>query len=212
MKKGITILGLLILILMVFFGTRYWYTKDSMTVMQESDVLLEKIRTVTKLITVEGQFSEIYDYKDYWKYDISPFRKQALVRIKATVSVGYDLNNINIESFPNEKKIVISELPEPTILNLDHDLSYYDITQGTFNTFTTDDYNKINENAKQLIREKAEASQLFEAAQKQGNELLDIAEFLTTQTGWTLEIRDKDYLPPSLIPDLPSGEQPTLTN
>lgn len=200
------------LIGLVFFGTRHWYTKDSMSVTQQSDILLEKIRTVTKLITVEGEFSEIYDYKDYWKYDLSPFRKQALVRIKARVSVGYDLNNMDIESFPTEKKIIISKMPDPKILSIDHNLSYYDISQGTFNTFTTQDYNKINENAKLLIREKAEASELISAARKQGNELLDIAEFMTNQMGWTLEIRDKSLPSPSLIPDLQPTEPPAISN
>lgn len=200
------------LIGLVFFGTRHWYTKDSMSVTQQSDILLEKIRTVTKLITVEGEFSEIYDYKDYWKYDLSPFRKQALVRIKARVSVGYDLNNMDIESFPTEKKIIISKMPDPKILSIDHNLSYYDISQGTFNTFTTQDYNKINENAKLLIREKAEASELINAARKQGNELLDIAEFMTNQMGWTLEIRDKSLPSPSLIPDLQPTEPPAISN
>jgi len=212
MKKGLTAFALLALMVLVFLGTRYWYTKDSITVTQESDVLLEKIRTVTKLVTVEGQFSEIYDYKDYWKYDLSPFRKQALVRIKGTVSVGYDLNNINIESFPNEKKMVISQVPDPIILSIDHDLSYYDITQGTFNSFTTQDYNKINKNAKLLIQEKAEASELFDAAQKQGNQLLDIVEFMTTQMGWTLEIHSENYPSPTLIPNPPPTELPALTN
>jgi len=188
MKKIVSIIGFIAILLLVFLGTRYWYTQNNRTVEEESTVLLERINIVTKLITVEGEFSEIYDYKDYWKYDLSPFRKKALVRIRGKVSVGYDLNNIQIESFPDQKQIVISNLPEPTILSIDHQLSYYDITQGTFNAFTTKDYNKINENAKGLIQKKAEESILIKTAEEQGVQLLEVIRFMIEQMGWKLEI------------------------
>lgn len=188
MKKILSIVGFVTILLLVFLGTRYWYTQNSMTVEEETAVLLEQINTVTKLITVEGEFSEIYDYKDYWKYDLSPFRKKALVRISGKVSVGHDLNKISIESFPEQKKIIIRNLPEPTIISVDHQISYYDITQGTFNAFTTNDYNKINDNAKELIRKKAEASILMKTAEEQGVQLLEMIRFMAKQMGWTLEI------------------------
>ena len=41
-----------------------------------TQVLLERIEEVTKLVTVEGHISEIYDYKDYYGYDWSIFRKK----------------------------------------------------------------------------------------------------------------------------------------
>ena len=61
---------------------------------EQSQVLMEKIKTVAKLVTVEGYFSEVYDYQDYWNYDVSMFRKKALIRVKAKVSVGYDLSKM----------------------------------------------------------------------------------------------------------------------
>ena len=201
MKKIVSIVGFLTLLLLVFFGTRYWYSQDSMTVEEESAVLLERINTVTKLITVEGEFSEIYDYKDYWKYDLSPFRKKALVRIRGKVSVGHDLNKVEIESFPQQKRIVISNLPAPTILAIDHEISYYDITQGSFNTFTTKDYNKINQNAKDLIRQKAEESILMKTAEDQGVQLLKMIGFMAEQMGWTVEIEgDSTQIPAYEMP------------
>ena len=202
MKKIAFIIGLITIVLLVFFGTRYWYTKNSMTVEEESEILLERINTVMKLITVEGEFSEIYDYKDYWKYDLSPFRKKALVRINGKVSVGHNLNNINIEAFPDQKRIVIKNVPRPEILSVDHQISYYDITQGTFNSFTPKDYNKINENAKELIRKKAEESILMKTAQDQGIQLLDMIRFMTEQMGWKVEIEQTATDSPTLIPSV----------
>lgn len=200
MKKIFSIIGFIAILLLVFLGTRYWYTKNSFTTQEESNILLERINTVTKLITVEGEFSEIYDYKDFWKYDLSPFRKKALLRINGKVSVGHNLNNIKIESFPNEKRIVISNLPSPTILSIDHEISYYDITEGSFNAFTPKDYNKMNENAKELIRQKAAESVLMKTAEEQGVQILEMIRFMAEQMGWTLEIEQIATNPPTMIP------------
>lgn len=200
MKKIFSIIGFIAILLLVFLGTRYWYTQNSMTVEEESEILLERINTVTKLITVEGEFSEIYDYKDFWKYDLSPFRKKALLRINGKVSVGHDLNNIKIESFPDEKRMVISNLPSPTILAIDHKISYYDITQGSFNTFTPKDYNKMNENAKELIRKKAETSILMKTAEDQGVQLLEMIGFMAEQMGWKVAIEPIGTEAPTMIP------------
>jgi len=202
MKKIAFVIGLIAIVLLVFFGTRYWYTKNSITVEEESEILLERINTVTKLITVEGEFSEIYDYKDYWKYDLSPFRKKALVRIKGKVSVGHNLNNLKIEAFPEQKLIIIKNVPRPEILSVDHQISYYDLTQGTFNSFTPKDYNKINENAKELIRKKAEESILMKTAEDQGIQLLEMIRFMTEQMGWKVEIEEAGANPTTIIPSV----------
>ncbi len=159
---------------------------------EQSRVLLEKIQTVSKLVTVEGQISEIYNYKDYWGYDFSPFQKKALVRIKAKASVGYDLSKMKIESRPLEKKIIVSALPEPQVIAIDHSLDYYDITQGSFNPFTAEDYTKINEKAKEMVKQQAQNSELFAAARKQGNQMLDMIRFIVESAGWKLEIQGKE--------------------
>ncbi len=193
-KKILITLGILLLTFGIFWGTRAYYTYEEVTAEEKSQVLLEKIKTVAKLVTVEGHFSEIYDYQDYWKYDISPLRKKALVRIKAKVSVGYDLTQMKIESFPDEKTIAISNLPDPSIISIDHDLDYYDITQGSFNSFTKADYNTINKNAKDIIRKNAEESDLFLTAEEQSNQLLDIIQFMVEGAGWTLDYHTRDTL------------------
>ncbi len=180
-------LGILALLLGVFWGTRYYYTWDAVTEEERSAVLLERIKTVAKLVTVEGYFSEIYDYKSYWGYDFSPFRKKALVRVKAKVSVGYDLEQMKIEAQPDQKRILISNLPDPEIISIDHDLDYYDISQGSFNTFTSEDYNKINASAKELIEKQARTSDLFITAEEQSNDMLEMIRFMVEGSGWTLE-------------------------
>ena len=192
------IMGIVIIIvaLAVFFATSYYYTIGQVTANEQSQVLMEKIKTVAKLVTVEGYFSEIYDYEDYWNYDISPFRKKALIRVKAKVSVGYDLTKMSIEAKPEQKILIISNLPDPSIISIDHDLDYYDISEGTFNTFSEDDYTMMNKNAKEKIRESAVSSDLFLAAEKQSNDMLDLIKLMVEGAGWQLQFKPRGGLFP----------------
>lgn len=187
MKKVLITIGVLALCALVFLGTRAYYTWSvESEVTEESKVLLEKIKAVTKLVTVEGYFSEIYDYKEYWGYDFSPFRKKALIRVKAKVSVGYDLTKMDFEANTLTRTITISNMPDPEIISIDHDLDYYDITEGTFNAFTEADYNTMNKNAKEKVRKEALDSDLFLTAEAESAQLLEIIEFMVEGTGWTL--------------------------
>ena len=190
------IVGLIIIAVgaAVFFATSYYYTAGKVTADEQSQILMEKIKAVTKLVTVEGYFSEIYDYEDYWNYDLSPFRKKALIRVKAKVSVGYDLTKMSIEALPEQKLLIISDLPDPSIISIDHDLDYYDITEGTFNTFSEKDYTTLNKNAKDKIRQAAVSSDLFLAAETQSNNMLDLVKFMVEGAGWKLQFRPKGGL------------------
>lgn len=182
-------IGLILLVVGTFalgFLINSYFFKGHVST-ENSQVMLEKIKNVCKVINVEGYFTEVYDYKDYWGYNISFFQKKALVRIKAKVSMGYDMNKIIFNSNPMTKTISISKLPEPEILSIDHDLDYYDITEGSFNSFTTEDYNKINANAKDFIKKKVETSGLKDAAMKEGDKMLEVIRFMVESMGWKLD-------------------------
>ena len=63
-KKIIFGLVVIVVAAAVFFATSYYYTVGQVTAEEQSQVLMEKIKTVAKLVTVEGYFSEVYDYQD----------------------------------------------------------------------------------------------------------------------------------------------------
>lgn len=155
---------------------------------ENASVLLEKIRTVVKLTTVEGEFSEIYSYKQSSGYMLLPDKK-ALVRVQAVVAAGYDLSNLNIEADSVNRILRIGPVPEAQILSIDHDLDYYDISAGIFMEFSPEDYNYINQKAKSLIREKALQSDLLPAARKQADQVFELIRFMAESTGWKVEIR-----------------------
>ena len=87
----------------------------------------------------------------------------------------------------------------PELLALEHDLDYYDIQEGIFNTFTKEDYNKLNANAKDFIRQKAQESKLFDQASLQKNKLYEMIRLLVESAGWQLEIQDKETLPEDIF-------------
>jgi hypothetical protein len=161
---------------------------------ENASVLLEKIETVAKLTTVEGQFSEVYNYSEYEGYFTFLWDKKVLVRVRATVAAGYDLEQLNLVADPATKTVRMSALPEPKILSIDHTLDYYDISQGIFESFSPEDHNRINKRAKDLIREQAEKSNLLPAAQEQAEKMIELVRFMVESAAWKLEVEGRSPL------------------
>lgn len=192
MTKRLIFIGVILLVFVLGAWLSYRFlVPKKINPEQSAIVLLEKIRTVVKLTTVEGEFSEIYNYKQSSGYMLLPDKK-ALVRVHAVVSAGYDLSNLNIEADSVARVLRIGPLPEPAILSIDHDLDYYDVSSGIFMDFSTDDYNYINQNAKALIREQALKSDLLPSARRQADQIFDTVRFMAESVGWTVEILHAD--------------------
>lgn len=185
------------LIAILIFGAGSWLTFNYMmqprtSVEEQSNVLLEKVKTVAKLVSVEGYFSEIYTYKNDWEPMPNPifsptFTKQAITIVKAKVSIGYDLEKMTFEADHTNKVLRIGNIPDPEIISLDHDIEYYDIQESSFNTFSREEMNKLNASAKEFIRKKALESDLLLQAEEQGNQMIDIIKFMVEESGWTVE-------------------------
>ena len=193
------------LFILGFLAARYWYQQpEKVKTETDATVLLEKIQTVSKLVTVEGYFTELYNYKDFYAYDWWIFRKKALLRVKARVSAGYDLSRLAFDARPDESLLIIRNIPDtPSIISVEHDLDYYDISEGTFNAFTEKDYNKINQEAKSFIVDKARQSDLLPRAAEQGIKILDMIRFMAESAGWRVEM--EDFQPAQPAENLPKG-------
>jgi len=57
---------------------------------------------MSTLITVEGEFSETFTHRDGRKmfFNLLQMEKKALIIIKAKVLIGFDLDQINIDTDP----------------------------------------------------------------------------------------------------------------
>lgn len=161
---------------------------------ESSEVMLEKVSKVFKMVAVEGQVSEIYDYKAYQFWDIGLLRKKVLVRVTAKVSIGYDLDNVNFITDEETKTIRIENFPDPELLSTDHDLDYYDMQESVFNEFTAEDLTKINTRAKEYVVGLVQQGPLMDKAIEQKDEVIGLLGDLFAQTGWTLVVEDKPIL------------------
>jgi hypothetical protein len=181
----------------------------------QSTVLLEKIKSVCKLISVEGEFAEIYTYentKDRFLSMISS-KKKALIVINARAHIGYDLKKISMKADIDKKKVTLTNFPQPEILSIEPELEFYHIKNGMFNSFTPDDLTGINQEAKQHIRDKIPASGLMETAKKEAMDTILLVESLAGTIGWELDysaLEISNSKPALLI--TPMTDKPKMNN
>jgi hypothetical protein len=183
-------LGLALGAVASFFIFKYFFKGGKKENTQEqSVVLMEKIRSVCKFITVEGDFSEIYHYQNV-KDKIANFllgKKKAIILIKAKAHIGFDLTKIEMDSDPDVKTITLRNFPQPQILSIETDFSYYDKSEGWANYFTSDDLTEVTRNAKQHIIDKVPESGLMEQAKKEAIMAIKMMEGLAATIGWKLD-------------------------
>lgn len=155
--------GIYILIYLFGFFTAFWLYKSdkNSNTYEDTQIVIQSIKNVSKLVVSEGLFSEIYAYKDARKYfyDTFEFNKSAIVTVNANVMVMFDLNKMIVEIDSIEKKIKIKYIPKEEI-KINPDVKYFDIQQSTFNTFSKDELNRINQKSIEKIKETAKVSVL----------------------------------------------------
>ncbi|UOB19080.1 DUF4230 domain-containing protein [Abyssalbus ytuae] len=156
---------------------------------KQSVILLEKIRSVCKLITVEGDFAEIYHYENVKErfLNLVSSKKKALIIINAKAHIGYDLRKLKLQADNIKKKIVLSSFPEPEVLTIDQEIKYYDIKDGLFNKFASKDLTDLHREAKKHILEKIPESGLIESAKKEALEAILMIEKIVATIGWKLD-------------------------
>ncbi|MDO6595453.1 DUF4230 domain-containing protein [Oceanihabitans sp. 2_MG-2023] len=183
-------LGIIIGILASLGVVTYFKSfKNKQLVNSQSLLLLDKVKTVCKFITVEGDFAEIYHYEDVKERFLKMVnsRKKALVVINAKAYVGYDLSKIQLEADNENKKIILAHFPQPEVLSVETNLNYYDKKDGYFNKFEASDLTELNQEAKQHILDKVPESGLMLAAKKEALQTISLMESIVETIGWKLD-------------------------
>ncbi len=187
--ETLILLGLIIGLAGGAGATVFFYkNRSDRALKSQSVLLLEKIKQVCKLITVEGEFSEIFTHRDEKNlfFKLLQTEKKALLIVKAKVMIGFDLTKINIEINTQKKQVTLSQFPEPEILSIDNDLEYYDIQKGIINKFSESDLTNLNKKSKEFIREKVESSHLVLIAKNQASDTVSLIRQLIESVGWEL--------------------------
>jgi len=154
---------------------------------EQTVILLEKVRKVCKLITVEGEFSEIHNYSESKVlFSLIPVEKKALLVVKAKAMVGFDLSKIQIDSDSQKKTLTITKFPEPETMSVEPDIQFYDIKNNMFNKFSSEDFTKLNAEVVQKIKDKVQEGTLPELARAQALETLQLIDTITDAMGWKM--------------------------
>ncbi len=187
------LLGLL-LGAMITYGVLYYikFQKKKVITNEQSAILLEKIRKVWKLITVEGDFAEIYHYENVKEHFLSlvSSKKKAIILINAKVHIGFDLSKIKMDAINEKKMIRLTEFPQPEVLSVETDFKYYDKKDGLFNKFDSTDLTELNTKAKKHILDKIPESGLLESAKTEAIEAVLMMQNIVETIGWTLDYQD----------------------
>jgi hypothetical protein len=162
--------------------------KGAHQVEKQSVVLIEKIKSVCKLISVEGDFAEIYHFEDTKNRFLNLFtsRKKAVLLINAKVHIGFDLSQIKLDANNETKQIILTHFPEPKILSVETDVKYYDKKDGIFNKFEAADLTELQKEAKQFIVDKIPETGLYISAKKEALDTILMIEKMMETSGWKL--------------------------
>jgi len=186
-----------------FIFARFNKQKSKSKTNEQSLVIMDKIKSVCKFITVEGDFSEIYHYENLKEKYLSLLlgKKKAIVLVNAKAHVGFDLSKIRMNSENEKKTIVLTNFPQPELLTVETDFKYYDKREGWANPFTTSDLTDINRDAKNYIVDKIPQSGLMDQAKKEALDTILLMEKIVETIGWrldytalTLEDREQDKI------------------
>lgn len=167
------------------YGKKLKDNKENIRV--ESNILLERIEKVFKVVLAEGYFTEIYDHNSHKDvFGLFKLKNKALVVAKAKVSVGYDFSKMKFNRDNAERKLVIEEFAPAEILSIDTDYKFYDINQGLLMKFNNEDYTSILSEAKKMMLEKAKESDLPQIA---ANQVKVMMKQLSASMNWELDIK-----------------------
>ena len=187
------LLGLFLGAIITYWVMRYVKVQKTKDLTHaQSTILMEKIRKVWKLITVEGEFAEIYHYENTKErfLNMVSSKKRAILLINAKAYVGFDMSRIRMEAITEKKVIKLTDFPEPEVLSLETDLRYYDKKDGLFNKFDSSDLTEVNAEAKKHVLDKIPESGLLDTARSEALEAVLLVQNIVETIGWTLDYQD----------------------
>jgi Protein of unknown function (DUF4230) len=176
-------------VIMFFAYKAFRLNRKRELVEKQSVILLEKIKTVAKLVVVEGEFSEIYHHENDKEYlfGMISSKKKALLLVNAKVHIGFDLKKVILDSDIISKRIILKEFPQPEVLSFENNYKFYDIDEGIFNKFSPQEISKLNDDAKQFVLDKIPDSTLMQTARKEALQTIKIMENIVETIGWKLD-------------------------
>ena len=100
----------LVFIIGLLVGLLWLKSSQNKYTSQQTDIIKNGIENVSKLVVVEENYTEYFNYKDADTYllDLISFEKKTLLLVQAKVLVSYDLRKMDITLDSIHKKIIIN--------------------------------------------------------------------------------------------------------
>lgn len=152
---------------------------------EQTQIMLNEVKNVRKLVVVESSFSQLYNYEKskYFLIEKFSFDKKVMLAVTATIQISYDLTKLNIETDTINKKVILNKIPQPEVF-ISPNISYFDFQQSTFNSFTKEELNKVHAKAIEKIKEATNTTGLKETAKIRLIEELQKIYKMTTLLDW----------------------------
>ncbi len=174
---------------------------------EKQHILLERVKMVSKLITVQGD----YVVNNFFEDSYLGSKTMATMTTYGKISVGYDLQKASFEADSAKKIIRVKNLPKAEILAIEHNTDYTLLSQGWWNGINTNDLAQIDDVIKKKLRDSLATAPIIQEAENQGIETLEIIKVLVEQGGWKLEVlrespqisNENPNLDPQKLPKIP---------
>lgn len=161
---------------------------DKNKITTDSDVVIEQIKAVNKVVVSEGLFSEIYTYKDATSiYSLIPLEKKMILLVKGKASVSYNLDEIDYQIDRKKRIITLINVPAPEII-VEPEVKYYDVQDYMLYSFSTEEYNIVSKAAVNKLKSKIDESELRTIARKQLALTLNQMQWVGKENGWKVEL------------------------
>lgn len=176
MKKIYKTAILIIIVIIITIASTFFITnKFREQELYSVSGVLEQIKDISELNTVEMYFSEIIDFKNaklFNDFQIPFTEKSFIFTVKSRVKAGVNLEDLTAKDISVLQKKLTINLPEPMITSKEI-LSYkvYDEKDGLFNEVTTEDTLKALKLFEKDIEKQAIESNIIDKA-KANTELI----------------------------------------
>ena len=142
-----------------------------------SSGVIERVRSISELNTVEMYFNEIIDFENakfFNSFEIPFTQKSFIFTVKARVKAGIDLSSVKEEDVEIDGRRLVLRLDEPVITSGEI-LSYkaYDEKDGLFNEVTTEDTLKALELFEKDLRKQAAENGIIEKAKENAEQTIE---------------------------------------
>jgi hypothetical protein len=148
--------------------------------------VVNAIRKIAHLATVEAQISDVVRFEEMKSFLIFDFPKTATIRMRGKAIAGFDLESpdFGVRTDERNRRIEI-DLPPPRILAIDPRLEWFDEKSGLFNPITPEDRTRWMLWARGQLARAAKQSGIEARAIDHAKELLAAT---GSALGWTVVV------------------------